>query len=138
MSEQQTIGSAGAVVQQVLDATAALDADRLAPLIHDDVEVIEPLSLPYGGIYRGKQAFFEELFPPLTEPFEVGMEDGVLMEGATAVASRMTVVFTSRRTGRTIRMPYVEVYEVADAQVRKIEVFPQDVTALTTFMEAER
>jgi ketosteroid isomerase-like protein len=138
MSGQQIIGSAGAVVQQVLDAVAALDADRLAPLIHDDVEVIEPSSLPYGGTYRGKQAFFEELFPALTGPFEMGTEDVVLLEGATAAASRMTVLFTSRRTGRTIRMPYVEVYEVADAQVRKLEVFPQDVTALTAFMEAER
>jgi len=32
----------------------------------------------------------------------------------------MTAAFTSRRTGETIRMPYIEVYDVADGRITKI------------------
>jgi ketosteroid isomerase-like protein len=124
------------VVRDAIDAMVAVDGERLQKLIHPDIEVVEPESLPYGGVYQGASAFFEELLPALAGPFQLEVEDATIYDGGTSAASRMTVVFTSRRTGEVLKMPYVEVYDVEDGLIRRIDVYPQDVTRLTTFMVA--
>ncbi len=135
---ERTLDTAADVVGRVIDAVTAMDVDALKALVHPDVEVIEPEGLPYGGIYRGADAFFNKLLPEIVGPFELGVEGTTIFSGDGAAASRMTAVYTSRRTGSTIRMPYVEVYDVVDGLVTKVDVYPQDVTALTHWMDANR
>ncbi|HTK66483.1 MAG TPA: nuclear transport factor 2 family protein [Pseudonocardia sp.] len=138
MTEQALETSAVAVVARLVDAVSRMDADALRAVLHPDVVVIEPEGLPYGGVYRGADAFFGELLPALAGPFELVVDDVQLFDGGSAGASRMTAVYTSRRTGETIRMPYVEVYDVVDGLVTRVDVYPQDVTALTLWMDANR
>jgi uncharacterized protein len=138
MSEQTVSKTAAEVVDDLIDALATIDVEVLKALVHPDVEVTEPVGLPYGGVYRGADAFFGELLPQLAGPFELGIEDAKVFDGGEAAAANMKVVYTSRRTGETIRMPYVEIYSVTDGLITKIDVYPQDVTALTEWMEGNR
>jgi uncharacterized protein len=137
MTQTVPSSAAGTVVRSLVDALRTLDAERIKALLHPDVEVREPASLPYGGVYRTRQAFFEQLFPALVTDFEISLADVQVFDAPGGAAARMTLTFSSRRTGKSLEMPYVEVYEVEDDLVRRIEVFPQDVTALTAFMSSE-
>jgi ketosteroid isomerase-like protein len=138
MSEQTVSRTAAEVVEDLLKALETIDVEVLKELVDQDVEVIEPEGLPYGGVYRGADAFFGDLLPEIAGPFEIGVEDAKVFDGGDAAAANMTVVYTSRRTGETIRMPYVEIYGVTDGLISKIDVYPQDVTALTEWMDANR
>jgi uncharacterized protein len=138
MSEQTATKTAAEVVDDLLKALETIDVEVLQGLVDSNVEVIEPEGLPYGGVYRGADAFFGDLLPQIAGPFEIGIEDAKVFDGGDAAAANMKVVYTSRRTGETIRMPYVEIYSVADGLISKIDVFPQDVTALTQWMDANR
>lgn len=138
MTLQSLDVSVVAVVGRLVDAVSVMDAEALAAVLHPRVEVIEPEGLPYGGVYRGVEAFFTDLLPRIAGPFQLDVQDVTIFDGGTAGASRMTAVYTSRRTGAVIRMPYVEVYDVADGLVTKIDVYPQDVAALTRWMDLNR
>jgi ketosteroid isomerase-like protein len=138
LEARQGESAATAVVARLVAAVSAMDAEALRAVLHPDVEVIEPAGLPYGGVYRGADTFFTELLPALAGPFQLDVEDVKIFDGGDAGASRMTAVYTSRRTGSVIRMPYVEVYDVVDGLVTRVDVYPQDVTALTEWMDANR
>lgn len=138
MTEQALAPAATAVVGRFIDAVSAMDPDALAAVLHPDLVVIEPAGLPYGGVYRGVEAFFTTLLPEIVGAFTLEVEDAQIFDGGSAAACRMTAVYTSRRTGSVIRMPYVEVYDVVDGLIAKADVYPQDVTALTRWMDANR
>ncbi len=120
----------------MLAAVLSKDIDGLKAVLHPDLEVIEPISLPYGGTYRGLDAFLGDLFVQMTSGFDIGMEDVRVIDGGNAVASQMTVVFTSKRTGVPIKMPYVEVYDLEDGMIRRVEVYPSDTKLMAEFMAA--
>lgn len=138
MSQAASPESAAVVVDKLNAAFAAGDIDALRPLFDPNVQVIEPEGLPYGGVYKGAAAFFGELLPALAGPFELNPSDSKVFDGGDAAAASMVLSFTSRRTGETMHMPYVEIYTVADGLITKVDVYPQDVAALTAFMEANR
>jgi uncharacterized protein len=127
-----------AVVGRFIDAVSVMDGEAMAAVLHPDIEVIEPDSLPFGGVYRGLDVFFNTLLPQIAGAFSLGVEDAQILAGGSTAACRMTAVYTSHRTGSVIRMPYVEVYEVVDGLIAKADVYPQDATELTSWMEANR
>lgn len=127
----------GEMVQELFDAILAGDPEALGALIHPDVTVVEPLGLPYGGVYEGKDAFFGKLLPAIMTHFELGIEDARIIEGTDCVAAQVVVVFTARGSGNVVRMPYVEVYDFEDGLIRRMNVYPQDTAGLAAFMETE-
>lgn len=126
----------GAQVLAMFDALLAGDLDTLSSLLHPDLEVIEPESLPYGGVYRGPDAFLGDLLVQMTRAFELGLEDARVIDGGDVVAAQMTCVFTSRKTGQALRIPYVEVYEFEDGLIRTVTVYPSDTKVMADFMAA--
>ena len=129
---------ATAAVRRFIDAVSAMDIDAMAAVLHPDIVVIEPEGLPYGGIYQGSEVFFTTLLPEIAGAFTLEVEDVQIFDGGSSAACQMTAVYTSRRTGSVVRMPYVEVYQVAEGLITKTDVYPQDVTALSRWMEANR
>lgn len=128
-----------AVVGRFIDAVSTMDAEAIAAVLHPDIVVTEPDSLPFGGVYEGAEVFFKTLLPQIAGAFSLGVEEPQILDGGDTIAACwMTAVYTSHRTGSVIRMPYVEVYEVLDGLIAKADVFPQDVTALTLWMDANR
>lgn len=127
--------SAVAVAQRFVDGVAAVDAEALCEVLHPDLEIVEPPALPYGKTYYGREAFFDELMAYVVGRFEVAVEgETQIFDGGDSAAALMTIVYTSRETGESIQMPYVEVYRVEDGFIRHIHVFPHDAQALAEFM----
>lgn len=136
MNAQPEAASPAAVVKEFLAAIASADLQAATALIDSDVVVIEPASLPYGGVYRGAEAFFGTLTKAIFEAMELSFGDVIVFDGGSTVAARIDLTFTARGTGRALSMPVTEVYEVRAGKISKIEVFPHDTGALTHFWEA--
>lgn len=135
-NDSAAVSAPASAVHALFDAVLAGDSDALAALLHADIEVIEPSSLPYGGCYRGKAAFLTELFPRLMGLVDIGIENIRILSGQDIAMARMDGTFTARRTGQVLRMPYVEVYEFTDGLIARITVFPSDTTVLNDFLNA--
>ena len=136
MNAQPGAATPAAVVKEFLAAIASADLQAASALIDPDVVVIEPASLPYGGIYRGAEAFFGTLTKAIFEAMELSFGDVVVFDGGDTVAARIDLTFTARGTRQTLAMPVVEAYDVRAGKISKIEVFPHDTAALTQFWES--
>lgn len=138
MTQQALDTTAVAVVGRFIEAVSRMDPDALAAVLHPDLVVIEPEVLPYGGVHHGVDTFFNTLLPAIAGDFTLEVENPQIFDGGTTAACRMTAVYTSRRTGSVIRMPYVEVYDVVDGLIARADVYPQDGHALARWMDDNR
>jgi ketosteroid isomerase-like protein len=136
MNEQPGAAAPAAVVEAFLAAIASADLEAAGALMDPDVVVIEPATLPYGGVYRGAEAFFGTLAPAIFGAMDVAIGDVVVFDGGDTVAARMNLTFTARGTRQALMMPVVEAYDVRAGKITKIEVFPHDAGVLTQFWEA--
>jgi uncharacterized protein len=113
------------------------DLEAVVKLLHPEFVVVEPESLPYGGTYRGRDAFLGELLPKMTKDFQLVLEDVRVLDGGDVVAGQLTAVFTSRKSGRALRVPYVEICSFKDGLISLLEVYPQDTHRIVDFMRDE-
>lgn len=108
--------------QKVLEMYAAASSGNLAGALAcmaDDIVVIEPPYLPYGGIYRGK-AEFQKLFALIGEHGDLST---VKMNYAVAEGDKVFVSlgFVDRKTGK--RMDLVEQSIVRDGKIVEMKIF---------------
>lgn len=138
MHAQQKAATAAAVVSEFLAAIAAADMQVAQRLIDPQVVVVEPASLPYGGIYRGSDTFFNTLTGAIFEVVELSFGDVAVFDGGNTATARIALTFTARATGEVLEMPVIEVYDVVEGLITKIEVFPHDAGALGQFIDGNR
>lgn len=127
------MGKAEQVVSKMLDAVARGDGEGIMACIHPDIVVVEPASLPYGGVFHGMEEFRDKVYGSILGKFTTRVGRCELLGDDNKVAASMDITFTSRATGRSIEMPYVEIYTVKDDQVVHLDVYPQDTQAFITF-----
>jgi uncharacterized protein len=105
--------------------------DVLAP----SFEITEPDSLPYGGTHHGVDAYMA-LMQRIGEIFDLKFaSDGLHRLSDTQVLLRMQVTFTARASGRSTRLPVLELLTVNDARVTRSHVFISDTAALLRTLE---
>lgn len=92
----------------MLDHVAKSRWESLHEVLSDDFEIVEPDSLPYGGIHRGV-AGYVALMQEIGALFELEFEPlGLHQLDETTVFLRTHVAFTARATGRRVRLPVLE------------------------------
>ena len=124
------------VVRNMLDAVLRGDGDAAMACIHPDIVVIEPASLAYGGVFHGRSAFQQDVFGVILGKLSIQIGRCEIMGSDTKVAASMDITFTSRKTGLSLMMPYVEVYTIKDDMIIHLDVYPQDTKRLSTFWDA--
>jgi ketosteroid isomerase-like protein len=125
VSEQSDAQTTKAVVERFYAAMGSWDEDDLRAILHDDAELHQPPTLPYGGIYHGAEEMlplWKDIALHLADPTSFVMER-VLVDG-----DRVTVVASSK--GATTGKPMVatEEYTVRDGKVARIRMFWFDTT----------
>jgi ketosteroid isomerase-like protein len=134
------------IVLGVIEAIERRDAETMMRLFHDDVELHEAPSLPYGGATRGKAALGEQLqrhpertwlgtWGPL-QPTEAErrMDPRVLGEDG----DRVTVTYTQRgasESGERFEAPVVALYRVRDDKFAWAQMFHYDTAAVLGFLD---
>jgi uncharacterized protein len=121
------------LLKVVHDFVAAFDEGRIADaarFISDDCEILEAASLPYGGVWNGKEGFSALTAEILkTWDFHGGDWDNVSI-GRSSVTLAGTQNMTSRATGRECHLGVVEIYYVRGSEIVALNVFYQDTVAI--------
>jgi uncharacterized protein len=125
-----------AVVRGMIDAVSAGNIDGMLSRMAPSVEVVEPDSLAYGGAHRGVDAFVKDVIGVMFAKAEFGASNHKYLSAGDTVAVSMLATITSRKTGKVLQMPYMELYTVRDGLVTRIEVYPQDTKTLVEFWDA--
>jgi hypothetical protein len=125
----QTRGVTG-VVEQMLGHAAAGRWPALADVLDEQFTILEPASLPYGGAHSGVDGYIT-LMKQIMAMFELEFHAHDLYAlDERRVLLHMDVTFTARCTGKHVKLPVVELLEVAGARVRRSEVFISDTAAV--------
>jgi ketosteroid isomerase-like protein len=123
------------VVERMLGHAAAGRWEALADLLAEDFVIVEPDSLPYGGVHRGVDGYVA-LMQRIGRLFELEFEPrGHYALDDTTVLQRMDVTFSARSTGRAVKLPVLEILHVFGGRVRRSEVFLADTAALLATLE---
>jgi uncharacterized protein len=110
------------VTEQFLKAFAAGDIEGVFALLHPEVVIHEGAGLPYAGEYVGA-AGLQELVGKIMTPIEMTLDSYQVSDGGDCAISRLEMTFTSRTTGKVVKMPGVEIYNTADGKVSRIDVY---------------
>lgn len=125
-----TVRSNIEVVRRFTAGLRAGDVPGCLELLDDDIVFSEAGSLPFGGEYQGKDGF-KRLLHAVGRDFRIDLDEPVIGDAGTFVVARVLGRVTSRATGRAMDMQVVDLYEVRDGRITRVDVFYKDPQALT-------
>jgi len=106
------------------------DWDGVHQLLADDFSVVEPESLPYGGVWEGKDAL-QRLYPAVMAHFDDPAP--VIKEvigGKEWAAVIVDFTVTSKKTGNRFTQTVSEVGRVVDGKLVELQIHYFDTAAL--------
>jgi len=106
------------------------DWDGVKDLLTDDFKVLEPESLPFGGVWEGKDAL-QRLFPAVMKCFDnpapVTKE---VIGGKEWAACIVDFTVTSKKSGDRFTMTVSEVGKVRDGLLAELQIHYFDTAAM--------
>jgi uncharacterized protein len=134
------------VALAVIRAVEERDGEALFELYHDDVELHDAPSLPYGYTARGKSAMREQLetAPETTwlgtwGPLQPTERERRMDPRVVATnGDEVTVLYTTRALapdGERFESPVLALYEVRDGRFVRAQMFHFDTAAILAFLE---
>ena len=128
-----------AVVRRMFEAVERRDAETLLGTYADDIEITEPPSLPYGGVYRGHEGAirhglaYVDVWDPLQTPAD-RQTDAVFLDSGDRVVVRWRQKGTAA-DGRRFEGDVVDLAEVRDGRVTSLRMFHADTAAVLDFLD---
>ncbi|WP_179266453.1 nuclear transport factor 2 family protein [Asanoa hainanensis] len=122
---------------EMSDAVTRLfrDGDRgpILPMLSDDVVLTLPATLPYGGVFTGRDAFdgFFSKSPaasPVWESFDIAVEDVLAADDHIIARLRNTAV--PKATGKPVVFDNLWFLRVADGRIVSVQLYAD--TAVVT------
>ena len=127
---------AASVVAELGRRFRAGDADGARELLHPELRIEQPASLPHGGVHRGPDGmaamgvtFAEHWDRTIGEP-------DLRASGADSAVQVTTQTWTSKATGTSATVDVVELFRVEDGRIIEIRVFQHDTAALLATLPA--
>lgn len=105
------------------------DLAAVCALVAPDGVFHEAESLLWGGDWTGPEGF-AALIATINGPTAMGVEACEIYDCGAFVAMKMLISFTSRKSGRKLIAPVVELYTVVDGLIRFVDVYYQDTAAV--------
>jgi uncharacterized protein len=127
------------LVERLFEAVEARDAAAVVACYGDDVEIHEAQSLPYGGVYRGRDGGRRhwEAVTSAWRPFKHGLTRGLDPTFIEGDSDTVAVRFRARgidAAGRRFDAPEVGLYTVRDEAIVRSQMFHADTAAVTAFL----
>ena len=126
------------VIQFFHDAMKSMDPAALAASFTDDVIVVEPLALPYGGTTTSRDEFFEKVLGYTNRSASFRAETSEVFGDGSRLGGHFTATFTAHGSGETFLLDQNEIYEVRDGAISRVEVFQRDTPGLIEFFDRNR
>ena len=114
--------TAAEILATVYQRMGEQDWDGVMALLSDDFKVVEPKSLPYGGLWEGKDALLR-LYPAVMSNFDDPapvIKEVIGGEVWAAVIVDFTV--TAKKTGRRFTQTVSEVGRIEDGKVAELQI----------------
>ncbi|MFD6394166.1 nuclear transport factor 2 family protein [Nocardia sp. NPDC060259] len=127
------------VVRGLYDALRQGDVPGVLATLDPEVIVDEPNQLPYGGVHRGREVFVQSVLGVMMGYADVAITDAEVYEGPAGVVGTLTGTLTAHTTDERYPLTMVEIYQVVDGAVHKIDVYtknPHDLAAFYARAEA--
>jgi ketosteroid isomerase-like protein len=105
-------------------------ARRWVELFDEDVVLDEPASLPHGGEHHGI-AGFQAAQAGMGELWEQRIEEAEYWQCAPdRVVLRIVIHWRARAGGRSVLLPMIDLIQIRDGRIVRVEVFLRDTKAL--------
>lgn len=118
------------------DITSERSREAMYENFTEDYEIVEPPSLPHGGVYKGRDEWLKmnEKMRSLWAQKVVPQHTWDLPEDDLIVLySHME--WTAHSTGKTVSFPAIELLHFRDAKICKVEMFLQDTKIILDTLE---
>jgi ketosteroid isomerase-like protein len=112
----------------------SMDLAALVASLSEDLVVVEPPSLPYGGTTRSREEFLGKVVGYTDQRASFRIETSEVFGDGDRLAGHFTATFTAHRSGETFLLDQTELYEVATSVITRVEVFQHDTPALIEFL----
>ncbi|MFE0631962.1 nuclear transport factor 2 family protein [Streptomyces sp. NPDC058864] len=121
------------VVRGLYEALGKGDVPGVLARLAPDVIVDEPSRLPYGGVHHGREAFVRSVLGTMTGRAVVAISAAEVFEGPAGVVGTLTGTLTAHTTGEEFPLTMVEIHQVQDGTVRRIDVYTKNPDELAAF-----
>ena len=124
--------TAAEVLSNIYQRMGQGDWDGVHELLSDDFSVLEPESLPYGGVWEGKDAL-QRLYPAVMAHFDDPssvIKEVIGGDEWSAVIVDFTV--TAKKTGKRFTQTVSEVGRVVDGKLVELQIHYFDTAALAS------
>lgn len=108
---------------------SAGDGDGARALLHPDLRIEQPASLPHGGTHHG-HAGMASMGAAFAQHWERQIADPRVLDAGDTAVQVTTQTWTSKVTGRSATVDVVELFSFTGEQISQIRVFQQDTAAL--------
>lgn len=139
MSDDQSAGGTRAgsplqVVEELARRFASGDRDGAMQLLHPDLRIQQPASLPHGGWHQGRRGM-DEMGAAFALHWERKIENPRILGCGPTVVQITTQTWTAKYTGRSATVDVVELFSFAEGLISEIRVFQQDTHLLLATLE---
>ena len=119
-------------IQRLLKAVQTGDQPTMDELLHPEITIHEPASLPYAGSFRGRAGLgdlFQRMGPVWSE-FNQAIEFIVGDPSGDVFAVMFRIGYRSAQSGQKIEMQVLELLSFRDGRIADIKPFHWDTKAL--------
>lgn len=114
--------TAAEVLGTIYELMGAQDWDGVMALMTDDFKIVEPDSLPYGGLWEGKDAL-QRLYPAVVSNFdEFSPVIKEVIGGVEWAAVIVDLTLISKKTGRRFTQTVSEVGRVENGKLAELQI----------------
>jgi ketosteroid isomerase-like protein len=121
------------VVQAFHDAMRSQDQAALDATLSDNIVIVQPQSLPYGGTTTSRNEFYERVYGYGSQRASFHLQTSEVFGDGDRLAGHFTATWTAHGSGETFLLNQAELYEVANGAISKVEVFQDDTPGLIEF-----
>jgi len=125
MSETDAQLGGAELVAELARRFGAGDRDGARALIHPDIRIQQPASLPHGGWHHGL-AGMDAMGAAFARHWDRTIDAPRILGGGDTVVQVTRQTWTARATGRAATVDVVELFAFADGRISEIRVFQQD------------
>jgi len=118
------------IIQAIFDASAEEDWNTVKSLVHDEIQVFEADSLPYGGVSKGAESFVALIQQVFSTWDDIDHTINHIVADGDFVVILARMAGRSKTTGQAFSVPMAEVWQLKDGKVIKIRPFYFDTKAL--------
>lgn len=117
------------LVGELADRFGAGDRDGALRLLHPELQIEQPSSLPHGGRHVGRSGM-DQMGATFARYWSRSIDDPRILACGDTVVQITTQTWTAKATGAAATVDVVELFSFTDGLISEIRVFQQDTHAL--------